>query len=71
MAKPTSLLYATFLKVLIYLFGWGLPGNSVGEEFAHTSGDPSLMPGLGRSPVEGNGKSLQYPRLENPMDKGA
>ena len=57
--------------MLIYLFGWGFPGNSVGKEFAHTLGDSSSMPGLGRSPVEGNGKSLQYPRLENPLDKGA
>ena len=27
------------------------------------------MPGLGRSPGEGHGKSLQYSCLENPMDK--
>ena len=29
------------------------------------------IPGLGRSPGEGNGKPLQYSCLENPMDKGA
>ena len=29
------------------------------------------MPGLGRSPGEGNGKPFQYPCLENPMDRGA
>ena len=28
-------------------------------------------PGLGRSPAEGNGNPLQYPCLENSMDKGA
>ena len=30
----------------------------------------SLIPGLGRSPGEGNGKLLQYSCLENPMDGG-
>ena len=30
-----------------------------------------LIPGLGRSSGEGNGSSLQYPCLENPMDRGA
>ena len=29
------------------------------------------IPGLGRSPGEGNGKPLQYSCLENPMDRGA
>ena len=33
--------------------------------------DTSLIPGLGRSPGEGNGNSLQYSCLENPMDRGA
>ena len=35
------------------------------------SGDVSLIPGLGRSPGEGNGNPLQYFSLENPMDRGA
>ena len=29
------------------------------------------IPGLGRSPGEGNGNPLQYSYLENPMDRGA
>ena len=33
-------------------------------------GDLGLIPGLGRSPGEGNGNPLQYSCLENPMDKG-
>ena len=33
--------------------------------------DSGLIPGLGRSPGEGNGNSLQYFCLENPMDRGA
>ena len=34
-------------------------------------GDLGLIPGLGRSPGEGNSNPLQYSCLENPMDKGA
>ena len=34
------------------------------------AGDQGSIPGLGRSPGEGNGNQLQYSCLENPMDKG-
>ena len=34
-------------------------------------GDPGSIPGMGRSPGEGNGNPLQYSGLENPMDRGA
>ena len=47
------------------------PCSSVGKEFAYSSGDPGSIPGLGRSPGEGNGNPLQYPRLENLMDRGS
>ena len=33
--------------------------------------DTSLIPGLGRSPRDGNGYPLQYSCLGNPMDRGA
>ena len=33
----------------------GFPCNSVGKESAFNAGDPGLIPGLGRSPGEGNG----------------
>ena len=32
--------------------------------------DPLLIPGLEGSPGEGNGNSIQYSRLEDPMDRG-
>ena len=35
------------------------------------AGDLGSIPGLGRSPGEGNGNPLQYSCLENPMDRGA
>ena len=44
------------------------PGGSVGEESACDAEDLGLVPGLGRSPGEGNGYPLQYSGLENPMD---
>ena len=46
-------------------------GGSVGKESACNAGDPGSIPGLGRSPGEGNGNPLQYSCLENPMDRGA
>ena len=49
----------------------GFPGGSDGKESACSAGDPGSIPGLGRSPGEGNGNPLQYPCLENPMDGGA
>ena len=38
---------------------------------AYNVEDLGSIPGLGRSPGEGNGSPLQYSCLENPMDKGA
>ena len=35
------------------------------------AGDAGSIPGLGRSPGEGNGNPLQYAPLENPTDRGA
>ena len=46
------------------------PCSSVGKEFACSAGDLGSIPGLGRSPGEGNGNPLQYPYLENLMDRG-
>ena len=43
-------------------------GSSAGKESACNAGDPGLIPGLGRSPGEGNGYPLQYSGLENSMD---
>ena len=34
-------------------------------------GDIGSIPGLGRSPGEGNGNQCQYSSLENPMERGA
>ena len=52
----------------------GFPGGSAGKEPACNAGDTIDMgsiPGLGRSPGEGNGNPLQYSCLGNLMDRGA
>ena len=49
----------------------GFPGGSDGKESACNAGDLGSIPGLGRSPGEGNGNPLQYSSLENSMDRGA
>ena len=49
----------------------GYPGGSDGKASACSVGDLGSIPGLGRSPGEGNGNPLQYSCLENSMDGGA
>ena len=46
-------------------------GGSEGKASACNARDLGSIPGSGRSPGEGNGSPLQYPCLENPMDRGA
>ena len=50
---------------------WGLPGGSVVKHPPANAGDAYSILGSGRSPGEGNGNSLQYSCLGNPMDGGA
>ena len=47
---------------------WGFPGGSAGKESTCNVGDGGSIPGLGRSPGEGNCYPLQYSDLENSMD---
>ena len=47
------------------------PGGPDGKASAYNVEDPGSIPGLGRSPGEGNSNPLQYSCLENPMDRGA
>ena len=55
-----------------FLSHWqSLLAGSDGKDSACNVGDPGLIPGLGRSPGEGNGNPLQYSSLGNPRDRGA
>ena len=55
---------------LLYGNSCGFPGGSVvKKKFVCNAGDPGSIPGLERSPGEGNGKTLQYSCLENSVDE--
>ena len=58
--------------MLIFIFAISLdfPDGLDGKASAYNEGDPGSIPGLGRSPGEGNTNSLQYSCLENRMDGG-
>ena len=63
----------TKLTILEYNFACpqGIPQWSAVKESTWNAGDAGLIPGLGRSPGEGDGNSLQYSCLGNPMNRGA
>ena len=67
------LLKPTISKILVTkcVMNMDFPGSSGSKESASNVGDLDSIPGLGRSPGEGNGNPLQYSYLENPMDRGA
>ena len=46
----------------------GFPGSSDSKESACNAGDLGSISGLGRTPGEGEGYSVQYSGLENSMD---
>ena len=58
-----------FDKIIILLTFNSQPTK--GGESACNAGDPDSIPGLGRSPGEGNGYPLHYSCLENPLNGGA
>ena len=59
-----------WFMVLVNINTWTFFGGSDGKEFACNAEDLGSIPGLGKSPGEGNGNPLQYSCLENPMDGG-
>ena len=79
--QPTTTTYTQGLQLKYLIFictcAKDFPGGSDGKASAYNVGDPGSIPGLGRSPGEGNGNSLQYPwtgkslGLGNPMDSRA
>ena len=59
------------LTLLLGAKAVSFPSGSEVKASACNAGDPGLIPGLGRSPREGNSNPLQYSCLENPMGGGA
>ena len=53
------------------MYGMEFSTGSDSKESACSAGDVGSIPGLERSPGEGNGDPPQYSCLENPMDRGA
>ena len=68
---PKSLQMVIVAMKLKDAYSSGFPGGSGVKASACNAGNPGLIPGLGRSPGEGNGNPLQYSCLENPMERGA
>ena len=65
-----------FFFCKIFILYWAIDdlvfsGGSKGQESACSAGDPGLIPGLGRSPGEGNGNPLQYSCLRIPWTEEA
>ena len=60
---------STFLGNILCLISL-LPGVSDSTESACNAGEPSSIPGSGRSPGDRNGNPLQYSCLGNPMNRG-
>ena len=68
--KKVHLVKAMVFPVVMYgCESW--PGGSDSKESTCNAGDLGSIPGLGRSPDEGNGNPHQYSCLENFMDRGA
>ena len=57
--------------IMLYVTSLGFPCYSTVKNPPANAGDVGLIPGLGRSPGEGNGNPLQHSCLGNPMDRGA
>ena len=80
-----SLIYAQVVIVTVVIstyYSWtmaslgaqmvkNLPAKKKKKESACSARDPASISGSGRLPGEGTGNPLQYPCLENPMDRGA
>jgi len=60
-----ELIYVTIWASLVTQMVKNLPA------VLRATGDQGSVPGLGRSPGEGNGNPLEYSCLENPIDRGA
>ena len=68
---PTITIALQFQHYFLIRILWksmGFPGGSEVKASACNAGNLGSIPGLDRSPGEGNGNPLQYSCLENPMD---
>ena len=66
-ATDGIILFFFFIYSGVYM---DVPSGSKGKQSACNAEDPGSVPGLGRSPGEGNGNPLQDSCLENSMNRG-
>ena len=81
--NPASLLRCSLVQCSLVIFSvgpacsvlsqlmpvlWAFPSDS--DSSLSAVGEFDLIPGLGRSPEEGNGNPFQYSCLENSMEQG-
>ena len=75
MVKPINLIFTHIFLLISFSEVWevSLPGGTMENPPANAEviRDTGSIPGLGRSPGEGNGNPLQYSCLGNSMDRGA
>ncbi|XP_052506349.1 RNA-binding protein 38 isoform X4 [Budorcas taxicolor] len=69
--EKTDIQHLAKPKYMIPFMDHSFPGDSDSKESACNADNPGSIPGLGRSPGEGNGNPLQYSFLENYVDGGA
>ena len=62
--------YHTPIVCILYVLWVSLVAQTI-KNLPANAGDLDSIPGLERSPGEGNGTPHQYSCLENPMDGGA
>ena len=60
--------FEALLSLTCLIWESGANSGPAGKESACNAGDLGSIPGLGRSPGERKGYSVQYSGLENPMD---
>ena len=71
-SDPGHYLYnALKISVIVSQDGGSITDSSVVKNLPANAGDSGLIPGLGRSPGEGNDNPLQYSCLGKSMDRGA
>ena len=61
-----SCMLSMYIYIYIYVYIYLVfLGSSAGKESACNAGGPSLIPGSGRSPGEGNGHPLRYSEFQS------
>ena len=68
-SKMNTLVRSRTFMETVNGFYWGFPGGTDGKESACNVADQGSIPGLGKSPGEGNGYPLQDSCLGNSIDR--